>query len=294
MFKHSVLMSVLMYSTLSFSLNATSTVSTPIPPDEPKLFEPRKENVKLILSENESNQPTILIFTNVAKVVLKSASLASTKIYSLLNWKTEVSEKTETAEAYKRKMHFGGWVRNPKEKSCYNTRAKVLMRDSLKPVTFKENNCTVAGGEWQDPYSEELSTDAQLMQIDHMVPLKVAYVSGAYKWNYKMRCLYGNYMGYKEHLISAYGEENNMKGDQTPESYMPPKETYKCQYLKDWLFVKALWGLTMDPSEATAIKDLVSKLNCDPSAMKISSEQIKEQSLFVNQNKDLCAQEYKD
>ena len=174
MFKHSVLMSVLMYSTISLGLNVSPATSTQLPPEEPKFFEPRKENVKLILSEKESNQPTILIFTNVANVVLKSVSIASIKTYSLLNWKTEVSEKTESAEAYKRKMHFGGWVRNPKEKGCYNTRAKVLMRDSLKPVTFKENNCTVAGGEWQDPYSEEFLTDAKQMQIDHMVPVNVA------------------------------------------------------------------------------------------------------------------------
>ena len=98
-------------------------------------------------------------------MVLESLNQASAKVYSLLNWTTEINEKPETAEAYKRKIHFGGWVRNQKEKSCYNTRAKVLMRDTLKPVTFKENNCTVATGEWHDSYSNEVLNDAQLMQI---------------------------------------------------------------------------------------------------------------------------------
>jgi hypothetical protein len=268
----------------------TFAINAQIAAQEPQFFKPRLENVQLILTEKKINeQPSIAVFTNVTNLVLKSALAASKKIYSLLSWQTVVSKKTINAPAYIRKIHFGSWVKNSSDSNCYSTRAKVLIRDSKKSVTFKDNNCTVDSGEWLDPYSLETLTNAQDMQIDHMVPLKDAYISGAYKWTYQARCLYGNYLGYKAHLISAYGEENNQKGDQTPADYMPPNDAYKCQYLKDWLFVKGLWGLTMDTAEASAIKDLIQKHNCDTKKMTITDKEIAEQTLFANQNKNLCA-----
>ncbi|WP_409477371.1 DUF1524 domain-containing protein [Pseudobdellovibrio sp. HCB154] len=208
---------------------------------------------------------------------------------SLLDF--EYRENPEiTVEAYDRIKHFGGWVKNKKSGDCFNTRNKVLVRENTGTIVLKEDNkCSVAHGEWLDPYSGITMTDAQAeIQIDHMVPLREAYVSGAYKWTFKERCLYGNYLGYKNHLVAAYGEENNEKSAKTPEDYMPPNQAYRCEYLKDWLKIKSFWGLSLVPEEMKAIKELVAENHCDTSVFSVTKTELQEQENFFKANAELC------
>lgn len=208
--------------------------------------------------------------------------------YSLLDFEFK-QESPHKVEPYQRKHHFGGWAKNRKFGDCYNTRAKVLIRDSLKPVIFKkENPCSVIAGSWVDPYAGAEFTDAQDIQIDHMVPLKEAYIAGAYKWTFKERCLYGNYLGYKGHLIAVDGEENNQKSDQTPIDYIPPKKDYLCTYAKDWLTIKALWGLTFTKDEKDQLNQIVKENNCDPSQFVMTEKELKTQYNFFENNLKLC------
>lgn len=206
----------------------------------------------------------------------------------LLNFEFK-NEKSREVEAYKRSPHFGGWAKN-KGKECYNTRAKVLIRDNIGTLKFKaENPCSVTEGLWLDPYAGDQFTDAQAIQIDHMVPLKEAYISGAYKWTFKERCLYGNYLGYNKHLIAVDGEQNNNKGDQNPINYMPPLKQYQCVYLKDWLTIKAIWGLSLTEDEKNFITETITKNECDKSIFVISKKQIQEQQKFFSDNINLCS-----
>ncbi len=210
------------------------------------------------------------------------------QVHSLLDFEFK-QEPSQKVEPYQRKHHFGGWAKNRKLGDCYNTRAKVLIRDSLKPVIFKkENPCSVIAGSWVDPYAGAEFTDAQDIQIDHMVPLKEAYIAGAYKWTFKERCLYGNYLGYKRHLIAVDGEENNQKSDQTPIDYIPPKKDYLCTYAKDWLTVKALWGLTFTKEEKDYLNQIVKENNCDTSQFAITEKELQMQYDFFENNLKLC------
>ncbi len=212
-------------------------------------------------------------------------------LYSLLQWKSLTRPEVLMVESYDRVHHFGRWVHDRRDGYCLNTRAKVLVRDAIGAVVFeKENPCSVQSGEWNDPYANKILRDARLeVQIDHMVPLKNAYVSGAYKWNYKQRCLYGNYLGENFHLISVDGTENTRKSSAGPDGYMPPNKEYRCTYLKNWLMIKTLWGLEMTVSEAQAIKDAVVSENCDLATFHISVAEIKIQQKFAAENADLCA-----
>lgn len=207
---------------------------------------------------------------------------------SLLNFEY-FKEKSSQAPAYKRTEHFGGWAKNKKAGNCYNTRAKVLIRDNVGSLKFKDANpCSVIEGQWNDPYAGDTFTDAQAIQIDHMVPLKEAYVSGGYKWNFKERCLYGNYLGYNHHLIAVDGEQNNEKGDQSPIDYMPSRKEYQCEYIKDWLTIKALWGLSLTPDEQKYIIDFVTTSNCDKNLFTLAKSEIKKQQKFFQENLNLC------
>lgn len=52
---------------------------------------------------------------------------------------------------------------------------------------------------------------------------------------------------------------NQTKGDADPSSWLPPDPAYLCQYLADWIAIKARWGLTMDQSEHGRIGNLLAE-----------------------------------
>ena len=61
---------------------------------------------------------------------------------------------------------------------------------------------------------------------------------------------YANYLGDDDHLIAVLDRVNQSEGARGPDEWMPPDETYWCQYAVDWTEIKARWDLTMtDPPE---------------------------------------------
>jgi|GEM_PF-825368 len=210
-------------------------------------------------------------------------------VVNLLKWTLHEEELPTPSERYIRKLHFGRWINDPNDNTCMNTRARVLVRDSQKEVTFRGNKrCVVEDGLWHDPYTGEEVTSSRKIQIDHLVPLKNAYVSGAWRWDYKTRCLYANYMGYGDHLISSGSHENMSKGDRGPEKYLPPNPAYRCQYVRSWLAVKLIWQLTLNPDEVQAIHTVVNEDGCDPALFRFTKEELEAQREDINSNIEFC------
>ena len=77
---------------------------------------------------------------------------------------------------------WGGWPDG--DGDCQDLRAELLVAQSRVPVTFREGGaCVVATGEWIGAYRGDLFTDARDVEIDHVVPLKVAHDdSGGRAW----------------------------------------------------------------------------------------------------------------
>jgi hypothetical protein len=121
--------------------------------------------------------------------------------FNLLQWKFHSEDRPLATEKYVRLKHFGTWVDDSRTSECYDTRALVLMRDSQIPAETGKNPCKVDKGLWADPYSGTTLESADVMDVDHVVALKNAYDSGAWSWDYQHRCLYTNFLGYKNHLI---------------------------------------------------------------------------------------------
>lgn len=189
---------------------------------------------------------------------------------------------------YSRDSHFGGWLRDSAGGSCLNTRGKVLVRDSSSRVTYTPSGCTVDAGSWDDPYTARLHTSSKDIQIDHVVALKNAYMTGAHEWDFKKRCLYANFMGNNFHLLSVNGKENLKKSDSTPSGYVPPNKGFTCEFVKDWLNIKLIWSLRTTPKETTAIMNIVNENLCDPQSFIVSAADLKIQRDFMADHADLC------
>ncbi|WP_413584713.1 HNH endonuclease family protein [Bdellovibrio sp. HCB274] len=209
-------------------------------------------------------------------------------VISLLNFQHHDEDYGNVAQPYNRKNHFGGWIYPSHDNSCLNTRGLVLVRDSKVDVTMNSSGCSVTRGEWAEPYTGRTVTEASEIQIDHFVPLKNAYVSGAHKWNFSKRCLYANFMGNDFQLLSTDGPENMKKSDNTPERYMPPNRAYACQYLQQWLKVKLIWDLGLTPPEKQVVENLIHQNGCELNQFRYSVAELQQQKRFISDNASLC------
>lgn len=212
------------------------------------------------------------------------------KIISLLNWVEHRAPKEKPEEPYQRVKQFGRWIRN-KQDGCLNTRAKVLKDFSTVPVGFRLNNpCSVDSGQWFDPYSGKTFTKASDLQVDHVIPLKDAYINGAWKWSKKQRCAFANFKASKTHLIPVSKFENMSKGDRTPANYLPANSSYVCQYLKNWLEIKLIWNLEMTAPEASAIDQAIADYNCDARKLRAGYLEIRRTRAAISETALNCPQ----
>ncbi len=196
---------------------------------------------------------------------------------------------------YNRVEMFGGWVNENAPDDCLNTRAEVLMRDATSENVVKfsaQNPCQVAKGEWHDPYSGTTYKLAKAVQIDHVVPLKNAYRSGAYGWTKDRRCHYANYLGEENHLLAVSGHENMSKGDAAPDRYLPPNEDYVCEYLHNWLKIKATWSLGFSEAEATAVRDAIEVYQCQVNTTRLPLSKLQNSRLGTVRMNIKCVDEY--
>ena len=141
---------------------------------------------------------------------------------------------------------------------CQDARQEILIAESLDQVTFEtDRKCRVGTGRWYGAFTGVYVEDPGDLDIDHLVPLKNAHVSGAWAWNPAMKEEYANYLGEENHLIAVTASANRSKGAKGPEEWGPPDLDYWCQYATDWTEVKARWELTMTQYESDIVMDML-------------------------------------
>ena len=146
---------------------------------------------------------------------------------------------------------------------CQDTRQEVLIAESLVPVTFtSEDACRVATGRWMGPYTGDVLEDPGELDVDHMVPLANAHLSGGHRWGAERKELYANSLSYPGHLVAATAAANRSKGAKGPEEWRPPNRTYWCRYATDWVAIKREWDLTATRAEAAALREMLA--GCRP------------------------------
>lgn len=146
-----------------------------------------------------------------------------------------------------------------------NTRKEVLLRDAVVAPAIA-SRCALEGGQWLSPYDDITFDDAAGLDIDHVVPLAEAWDSGAFAWSAAERELYANDLDVSFALLAVSAHANRSKSDADPADWLP-RSGFVCQYLADWVGVKARWTLTIDPVERAAI---ASHTECDGTIVTVA------------------------
>ena len=130
---------------------------------------------------------------------------------------------------------------------CQNTRHELLLITSQARVGFKtDDECNVLTGSWHDPYSGEIVADSVALDLDHVVPLKWAHGHGGDKWSRELKRQFAND---PDNLLLVQASLNRQKGAKGPDEWMPPRHSYRCEYLRHFNTVIYKYELTYIPSE---------------------------------------------
>ena len=138
-----------------------------------------------------------------------------------------------------------------------DAREQVLKRDSVTLPQVDPYNCKVIAGDWVSPYDGARWSDPTDIDIDHVVALKEAWDSGAWAWSAATRKAYANDTTDRRTLLAVTDNVNQQKSDRDPSNWVPPRKSYVCTYLGNWISVKARWNLSMDQSEWGRVKNLL-------------------------------------
>lgn len=158
----------------------------------------------------------------------------------------------ERIGGYDRKL-FKHWI--DANKNGKDTRAEVLIAESLVSVRFSSTGKTVSTGKWLSLYDGETWTKASDVDVDHVVALAEAWRSGAWKWSAARRQAYANDLGVAWTLRAVTDNVNQSKSDDDPTYWLPPFESATCVYLTEWVAVKIRWKLSVDAEERQSIRD---------------------------------------
>lgn len=174
-----------------------------------------------------------------------------------------VAPRPSAQTDYRRDAFGSSW--SDTDRNGCNQRDDVLVRDAV-PGSLRvgeQGGCDhdVLAGRWVDPYSGvEVALDdlkdrsqAQAVQIDHVVPLAEAWASGARDWSDSRRRLFANDL---QELLAVSGRVNASKGSGDPATWRPRK-AYQCAYATRWIATKKRWDLEVDPSEVRALTEML-------------------------------------
>ncbi|MFH8371428.1 HNH endonuclease family protein [Streptomyces sp. NPDC018031] len=151
---------------------------------------------------------------------------------------------------------FKHWV-DADRNGCDSRREVLIQEATVTPAVGAR--CSLTGGTWYSYYDGAAHTSAQGLDIDHMVPLAEAWDSGASGWSAQDRQDYANDLGDARSLVAVTAHENRSKADQDPAQWLPSNPAALCRYISEWVAVKTRWALSVDSSEALALRDLAAE-----------------------------------
>lgn len=175
-----------------------------------------------------------------------------------------VGARPGAAGDYRRAAFGDAWT-DTDGNGC-NQRDDVLLRDLDKNRPYRvarQRSCDhdVLAGTWLDPYAGGTVTltdakdpkQAERVQIDHIVPLSVAWRYGARDWTDSRRLAFANDL---RELVAVAGEANQAKGGADASQWRPVAGA-QCGYAVRYVTVKAVYDLPTDTREKRALADML-------------------------------------
>jgi hypothetical protein len=154
----------------------------------------------------------------------------------------------ENDAAYDRDS-FGNWIDS--DLNGCNTRNEVLLAEAINAPKIG-SKCVLSGGKWLSPYDGKYHDRVTSLAVDHLVPLKEAWRSGASNWSSEQREAYANDLEDSRALNAITSGLNASKKDKDLKSWLP--ERGKCEYIESWVAIKARYSLSVDEGEMAVIK----------------------------------------
>lgn len=156
----------------------------------------------------------------------------------------------EPDRGYSRSEFGAGWSMSA---GC-TTRQQVLRDEALGGSA---TDCGVSDGSWRSLYDGRKLDDPDSVKVDHVVPLKEAWQSGADQWSPEKRRAFANDLGYRDSLMVVSAVSKRAKDGGDPAEWMPPRVAAQCRYAQAWVAVKWRWELAFDAAEVGALADIL-------------------------------------
>ena len=163
---------------------------------------------------------------------------------------------------YRRAAFGESWTDDntaPGGRNGCDTRNDILDRDLVDKTYVSTSRCpsAVAAGTLLDPYTDTTvgftrgNQVGASVQIDHIVPLALAWDLGARDWTDELRVRFANDPA---NLIAVSGPANQDKGDGEPADWMPPNRAFWCQYAVQFAAVLRGYQLPVDQPSAVVLR----------------------------------------
>lgn len=156
------------------------------------------------------------------------------------------------ATGYQRNARFGNGFKDFNRNRC-DERQDTLTRD-MSRVKYKDRkHCQVASGRLDDAYTGRAlnwKVKAGSVDIDHVVALKNAWISGGQKLSQNQRQALAND---PLNLMASAASANRSKGDRNAAEWLPGNKRFRCQYVATQISVKRKYALSVTSSEKSAM-----------------------------------------
>ena len=176
---------------------------------------------------------------------------------SALTLLATIKIKGRSANTGYSRAQFGPAWADTDHNGC-DQRDDILRRD-LTHETFRArtHGCVVLSGTLADNYTGKTivfsKASATAIQIDHVVPLQNAWVTGASGWTAAKR---ESLATDPLNLLAVDGPTNESKGSGDAATWLP-RASYRCAYVARQVAVKAKYDAWMTKAEHTAIENIL-------------------------------------
>jgi hypothetical protein len=128
------------------------------------------------------------------------------------------------------------------------TRGEVLLAEAVTPPMVRPS-CRISSGRWQSRLDGVRTSSLSRLGVEHLVPLREAWASGARTWAAVSRAQLANDLGYRYAVNVSTKRVLSARGSSEPQRWLPPRRVARCTYVAQWVAVKWRWRLSADRAE---------------------------------------------